>query len=83
MNTLVSLGIAIKGITKEIHSRQESLRRLKVWYENPTDNPWGYDYSMKFMYHRGPILMAELKKLRLIRAELKFIYDLEYEKNRI
>lgn len=67
------LQASIEGVMKEIAHRNGIIRQMRLWYTNPGH---GNDYKVGYIMKEGPKLLKDIAKLKQIKIELVYLYEL-------
>lgn len=66
---------SIVGVTREIHRREAVIFSMARYLKSP--GTAGGQYSMKYIYANGPRIKKEILRLKIIRVELFYQYNLK------
>lgn len=66
---------SITGVTHEIKRRETIIRMMRAYINNPGTS--GAQYSFRYIYSNGPRLLKEIWRLKVIRVELFYQYNLK------
>jgi len=69
------LWCSLIGINKEIHLREVKLNGMRAWLTNAAGSV--PQYSIRYIYQNGPKIAQELLRLKVIRVEVAYLYNLK------
>lgn len=68
------LQCSIEGVMREIAQREGIIRQMRLWYKEPGHGT--ASYTIGYIMKEGPRILRELNKLKTIKAELIYLYEL-------
>lgn len=68
------LQASIEGVIKEIAHRNGIIRQMRLWYREPGHG--NASYKVGYIMKEGPKLLKDIAKLKQIKIELVYLYEL-------